>query len=548
MSLKRSVQYFFKKLHWSTTRAAWRASRFTKIGFLLLAGLAILSYRELAIAENRYEEFVYREFQDPERDKFLHGQFRQNFSWGVATAAYQIEGGWNEDGKGPSVWDTFTHTPGHSYKNQTADITCDSYHKFEEDVAIMKDMGLNHYRFSIAWSRVMPDGTRNSINQAGVDYYHKLIDALLEANIQPMVTLYHWDLPQALENIGGWENDIIAVHFDSYADFCFNEFGSKVKLWITFNEPYVFTKVGYETGIHAPGLKHQGTTVYRAAHNVLKAHAKAWHTYNERYRATQKGKCGITLNCSWGVPGTDSEEDKAAADRYMQFGFGWFAHPVFINGDYPEVMKQFILKKSTAQGLTASRLPEFTEEEKQLIKGTADFLGANYYTTVYVGAKERQVMPPGFFKDQDFMTWDDEGWPTSGAGWMRPVPWGFREYLNWIHKNFNQPVIYITENGVAEHSDEEPMLDDTWRIQYHTAHINEMLKANLLDGIDIRGYTIWSLMDNFEWAEGYASRFGLYFVDFNDRERPRIPKASASVYARIIRNNGFPEPSRGLLW
>ncbi|XP_077982925.1 cytosolic beta-glucosidase-like [Glandiceps talaboti] len=548
MSIKRTVVYFFKKLHWSTTRAVWRSSRFSKFAFILLVGLAILSLREISRAENKYDEFVYREFQDPERDKFLHGQFPQNFSWGAATAAYQIEGAWNEDGKAPSIWDTFSHTPGRTYNNQSADVACDSYHKFEEDVAMMKSMGLNHYRFSIAWSRVLPDGTRNKINQAGVDYYHKLIDALLAANIQPMVTLYHWDLPQALQNIGGWENDILAVHFDNYADFCFNEFGNKVKLWITLNEPYVFSKVGHEAGIHAPGLKHQGTTVYRVAHNVLKAHAKAWHTYNERYRPTQKGKCGITLNCSWGVPGTDSDDDKAAAERYMQFGFGWFAHPIFINGDYPEIMKEQILKKSTMQGLTASRLPEFTEEEKQLIKGTSDFLGANYYTTVYVGHKDRQVMPPGFFKDQDFMTWDDEIWPASGAGWIKAVPWGFRKFLNWIDENFNHPIIYITENGVAEHSEEEPMYQDTWRIQYHTSHINEMLKAYKLDGIDIRGYTVWSLMDNFEWAEGYASRFGLFYVDYRDPSRPRTPKASASAYARIIRNNGFPEPSTSLLW
>ncbi|XP_006820738.1 cytosolic beta-glucosidase-like [Saccoglossus kowalevskii] len=487
-------------------------------------------------------EFVYKEFQNPDRDRAMTGTFQQGFAWGAATAAYQIEGAWDEDGKGASIWDTFSHHEGNIYGNHNGDIACDSYHKIYQDVELMKQLGLTHYRFSISWPRILPDGTSKTINQAGIDYYRELIDALLEANIKPMVTLYHWDLPQALQDIGGWENDMIVVYFNQYADVCFREFGDKVKLWITFNEPSEFIKEGYETGCLAPGLKHQGTSVYRVAHNVLLSHGTAWRTYDNKYRASQKGMVGICLVCNWAIPYSNSKEDVDATERFIMFMFGWFANPIFGSGDYPEAMKQQVMMKSREQGLTSSRLPDFNEEEKSLILGTMDFLGLNYYTTKRVRHLASPTYPASLDADQDLHCTYDDDWPTSGSTWLRPVPWGFRELLRWVKNKYNNPPIYITENGFSDpnlESEGYPNLDDICRSKYIRSHINELLKAYIMDDVDIRGYMTWSLTDNFEWCDGYSSKFGLYHVDFTDPSRPRTPKTSVKTYRQIVKDNGF---------
>ncbi|XP_077982467.1 lactase-like protein [Glandiceps talaboti] len=498
------------------------------------------------VGEACRHQFTYEQFQDPQRDSLITGKFPSGFAWGIATAAYQIEGAWNKDGKGPSIWDTYSHTEGKVFGNENGDIACDSYHKVEEDVVLLKELGVSHYRFSLSWPRILPNGKNDLVNHDGLSYYHRLINALVEANIQPMVTLYHWDLPQALQDIGGWENDMVAVYFQDYADLCFKEFGDRVKLWITFNEPYEFIYEGFEGGHLAPGFKHQGTSVYRVGHNVLKAHAKAYHVYDKKYRASQNGIVGITLVSNWLIPATDSKEDREAVNTYLQFMLGWFAHPIFINGDYPEIMKERVLHKSLAQGLTSSRLPAFSKEEKTMLKGTADFLGLNYYTTKIVYGKETPYTP-GYFEDQDLQCRYDDDWPTCGASWLRPVPWGFRKLINYVKENYHNPPIYITENGISDpvldgdHVLESPQIEDTWRVKYLTSHINELLKAYKLDGADIRGYMAWSLMDNFEWSDGFSQRFGLYHVDFTDHQRPRTPKMSVKRYAEIVENNGFPE-------
>ncbi|XP_070575688.1 cytosolic beta-glucosidase-like [Ptychodera flava] len=490
------------------------------------------------------DRFVYDQFTDPTRDSLMRGKFPPTFAWGVATAAYQIEGAWDEDGKGPSIWDVYSHKEGNVYQNHNGDVACDSYHKIDEDVKMLKELKVSHYRFSLSWARILPDGTVKTVNQSGLTYYRNLIDRLLEANIQPMVTLYHWDLPQALQDAGGWENDTTIVHFNNYADLCFRELGDKVKLWITFNEPYEFIREGYETGCLAPGLEHQGTTVYRVAHNVIKAHAKAWHTYSNTYRERQNGYVGITLVSNWPIPASDSKTDIEATERFLQFMLGWFAHPILVNGDYPEIMKQDVLRKSREQGLTSSRLPTFSKNEKTLTKGTADFLGLNYYTTRRVRHAASPALPAGYMEDQDLKYWHDQDWPTSGASWLRPVPWGFRKLLHWIKERYGNPPLYITENGYCDSgadADKERQLSDNDRVKYYISHISELLKACRLDGVDVRGYMAWSLMDNFEWSDGYSYRFGLYHVDFDDQNRPRTAKTSAKVYSRIIQDNGFPE-------
>ncbi|XP_008831881.1 lactase-phlorizin hydrolase [Nannospalax galili] len=477
-------------------------------------------------------------------DEFLYGEFPKGFIWSAASAAYQIEGGWRADGKGLSIWDKFSHTALKVENSDTGDLACDSYHKISEDVVALQNLRVSHYRFSISWSRVLPDGTTNFINEAGLNYYIRLIDALLAAGIIPQVTIYHWDLPQALQDIGGWENETIVQFFKEYADVLFQRLGNKVKFWITLNEPYVIAAHGYGTGVSAPGISSRpGIAPYIAGHNLIKAHAEVWHLYNDKYRTSQGGVISITINSDWAEPRDPSnQEDVEAAMRYVQFMGGWFAHPVFNNGDYPEVMKTRIRDRSLAAGLNKSRLPEFTESEKRRISGTFDFFGFNHYTTVLAYNLNYSAAISSYDADRGVATIADPSWPDSGSFWLKVTPFGFRKILNWLKQEYNNPLIYVTENGLSRRGD--PELNDTDRTYYLRSYINEALKA-VQDKVDLRGYTVWSTMDNFEWATGYAERFGVYFVNRSDPSLPRIPKASAKFYASVVGCNGFPDPAQG---
>ncbi|XP_009872454.1 PREDICTED: lactase-phlorizin hydrolase, partial [Apaloderma vittatum] len=481
----------------------------------------------------------------PKEDEFLYGEFPKNFLWSVATSAYQIEGGWRADGKGLSIWDQFSHTPLKISNDDTGDVACDSYHKIEEDVKMLKNLKVSHYRFSISWSRILPDGTTRYINEMGLNYYERLIDALLAANIKPQVTLYHWDLPQALQNVGGWENDTIVQRFKEYAELLFQRLGDKVKFWITLNEPYNTAYLGYGVGTAAPGISvRPGRAPYVVGHNLIKAHAEAWHLYNETYRAKQGGLISIAINSDWAEPrNPHKQEDVDAAARYLQFLLGWFAHPIFKNGDYNEVMKTRIRERSLAQGLNQSRLPEFTESEKQRIKGTYDYFGLNHYTTVLAYNFNYAAGILSYDSDRGVATISDRSWLSSGSLWLKVTPFGFRKLLRWIKDEYNNPPIYVTENGVSERGAVD--FNDTWRTHYYRSYINEALKAVVLDGIDLRGYAAWTLMDNFEWAVGFDEKFGFYHVNFTDPALPRHPKASARYYSQIINCNGFPDPAAG---
>ncbi|XP_070577050.1 cytosolic beta-glucosidase-like [Ptychodera flava] len=492
------------------------------------------------LPEDRSPFFVYpRVFNNPERDSFMYGTFPNDFLWGVATSAHQIEGSGNVysiSGKGQSIWDTFSRQPGAISNGDSADIACDSYNKYKEDVELLKLLGVKFYRFSLSWSRIMPDGTMATINEAGIKYYNNLIDALLEAGIIPMVTLYHWDLPQALQDkYGGWADEAIIRDFNTYARLCFERFGNRVKYWITINEPWVITELGYGRGVHAPGLTEDGTTTYMVAHNLIKSHAKVWHTYDDEFRVHQRGKVGLALNSEWVESG-----DARVADRMLQFMLGWFAHPIFVNGDYPEIMKVRIAAKSHHQGLNNTRLPEFTKPEQEYIRGTADFLGLNHYTSVYVTENpvEDNYFPPSWEKDHNLAKWYGHSWPSSGSSWLKVVPWGMRRLLEWIKKQYNNPPVIITENGFSSRNVYD--LNDLDRVGYLMAYIDEVLKAIELDQVNVKGYAAWSLMDNFEWSEGYTERFGLFYVDFEDEERPRIQKDSAVFYSQVVHDNGFP--------
>ncbi|XP_071833513.1 cytosolic beta-glucosidase-like [Apostichopus japonicus] len=499
-----------------------------------------LCFISLVVAQETYPEYSYPSvFSEPGRDLLIAGKFPADFIWGSATSAYQIEGGWQEDDKGLSIWDTFSHN-GRIYNNQNGDVACDSYHKYEEDVALLKNLGVSYYRFSISWPRVLPNGTVDYIDEAGIEYYNNLITSLLDNGVEPMVTLYHWDLPQFLQDeYGGWESDELVDIFNDYADLMFERFGEKVKYWITFNEPYVVCWLGYGINVFAPGIYDPGAAPYRAAHTIIKAHAKAYNTYKQKY-SSYGGKLSITLSTDFGIPEDPNKpEDVAAAERYMQFTAGWFAHAIFKNGDYPDTMKWQVGNKSMAQGFEESRLPEFTEEEKGEIKGTYDFFGLNSYTSTVCRAEVNTGTEPNYEGDQDMQRYQPDEWPTSTSSWLRPVPWGLRGLLNWVKNEYNNPDIFITENGVSTALDSGT--EDEERVTFYRAYINEVLKAIEQDNVKVKGYFAWSLMDNFEWTSGYSQRFGLHYVDFDDNDRPRTVKTSAQWFKDLIAYNGFEE-------
>lgn len=480
-------------------------------------------------------------FNDEERDAFYYDKFPEDFRWSTATSSYQIEGAWDVADKGESIWDRFAHEGTHVANGDTGDVACDSYNKYETDVQLIKAMGLSYYRFSLSWPRILPNGLPANASEDGVRYYNALIDDLLANGINPQVTLYHWDLPQALEDQGGFLSDDFPEWFENYARFCFEEFGDRVKFWITFNEPWIITVLGYGDGVFAPGKTGIGDDVYIAAHNLIKGHANAYHAYDDDFRSEQDGQIGITLNSDFVEPRDRSNpSDVEAADRSLRFSLGWYANPIFNNGDYPEIMKEKIERKSIAQGLNSSRLPEFTDDDKLRNVGTSDFFGLNHYTSVYCRSADEEDLsnPPSYYKDGDTVQWKDEDWPATGSSWLQVVPWGIRRLVGWIRDEYGQNIdIYVTENGVSTKDISD--LNDDIRSKYYQSYINEVLKAIRIDNVNVKGYTAWSLMDNFEWASGYTERFGLHYVDFSDSERPRTPKESVNTYADIVKENGF---------
>lgn len=455
--------------------------------------------------------------------------FPSDFTWGCATASYQIEGAWLEGGKGLSIWDAFSHTPGKILHGHTGDVACDHYHRYKEDVALMAAMGLPAYRFSLSWPRIQPTGY-GTPNPEGIRFYSDLIDELLKHNITPWVTLYHWDLPLALQlEFDGWLNPKIADFFVQYADICFSHFGDRVKNWITFNEPWVTAVLGFGQGIFAPG-RISNSEPYQAAHQMLRSHAKVVELYRTKYHH-QNGRIGITNNCDWREPKTDSDEDRAAAQRSLEFFLGWFADPIYF-GDYPEVMRRRL----------GDRLPKFSTDEQRLIQGSNDFFGLNHYTTMYASnARSSQQPEPyqlnaGLVNDSEVELSADSNWSKTEMGWPI-VPWGCRKLLQWIDARYDHPEIVLTENGCA--FDDHPVagkVDDPQRIEFLAGYLRECHQA-IQKGVNLTGYFLWSFMDNFEWTSGYTKRFGIHYVDFSTGQR--IPKSSAHWYQQVIQNNGF---------
>lgn len=457
-------------------------------------------------------------------------RFPDNFTWGSATSAYQIEGAADLDGKGPSIWDAFCTIPGKVFQGQNGKIACDHYHQLEDDVSLMRQAGLKAYRFSISWPRLMPAG-RGMINKEGIAFYSRMIDKLLEAGIEPWVTLYHWDLPLALQlEENGWLGPALPGLFADYADLCYMHFGDRVKNWITLNEPWVVAMLGYGQGVFAPG-RTSDADPYLAGHHLLLAHAYAVDRYRSKYQAKQNGRIGITNNCDWREPLTSSIEDQQAAQRALEFFLGWFADPVYF-GDYPSSMRERV----------EGRLPEFQSGQHDLLRGSSDFFGLNHYTTML--AAESTTLPEGnpvygnggLSEDQNVSLSTDPAWPLTDMGWA-VVPWGCRKLLHWIDHRYHHPEIVITENGCA-YPDQvvDGQVHDQDRISFMRGYLSEIHRATL-EGVRLSGYFAWSLMDNFEWALGYSKRFGLHYVDFDTLVR--TPKDSARWYTNVIKNNGF---------
>uniref|UniRef100_A0A671Q1N0 Lactase-phlorizin hydrolase-like n=1 Tax=Sinocyclocheilus anshuiensis TaxID=1608454 RepID=A0A671Q1N0_9TELE len=485
----------------------------------------------------------FRSQTEAERDQFLSGSFPVHFDWSISSESFKVEGGWTEHGKGETIWDRFSHE-GHVFENQTTDLACDSYHKVDYDVYLLRGMMAPNYQFSISWARIFSTGHKESLIEKGVAYYDKMIDTLLQSGIDPTVTLHHWDLPQALQDSGGWENDSIVEAFKEFSDFCFSHYGDRVKTWITFGSPWVVSNLGYGTGEHPPRVKDPIIASYKVTHNIIKSHAEAWHIYNDNYRKLHGGKVGIALNSDWAEPrNPSSDQDVAAAERYLNFMLGWFAHPIFVDGDYSTVLKEQIEKKKGSCGKELARLPDFTEAEKQRIQGTADFFGLNHHTSRLI-SESLNSCDAGPNNVGDFQTHIDPTWPPTASDQIQSVPWGLRRLLNYIsleYTSFTKVPIYITGNGMpTEYSGD--VFNDTERVDYLKAYINEAMKAVLLDEIDVQRFTVQSLMDGFEGPQGYSQRFGLHYVDFEDPERPRTPKASAYYYSKVTERNGFRAP------
>jgi beta-glucosidase len=460
--------------------------------------------------------------------------FPPDFTWGSATSAYQIEGAWREAGKGPHVWDVFAHTPGKVARGENGDRACDHYHRFREDVKLMAGIGLQAYRFSISWARIQPDGMGEA-NEAGIAFYNELIDELLAHGIQPWITLHHWDLPAALQfEYNGWLGRETTDYFAGFARICFEHFGDRVRHWITLNESWVIAMLGYHDGVFAPGRK-SDSEPYRVAHHLILAHAKAVRVYREEFKAGQGGIIGMTNNCDWRQPKTDSTADRAAAQRSLEFFLAWFTDPIYF-GDYPAVMRERV----------GEQLPGFTEEEKELVIGSSDFFGLNHYNTMYAShVPEGETVQnyvysnAGIFADQRVALTADPEWELTDMQWP-VVPWGLREMLLWISERYDNPPIYITENGCATPDEvSDGHCADPRRISFLQGYIAAVHEA-IERGADVRGYFVWSLLDNFEWASGYDKRFGMVHVNFDTLER--TPKDSARWYGKVIARNGLGGP------
>lgn len=445
-------------------------------------------------------------------------QFPDGFVWGVATSAYQIEGGWNEDGRSPSIWDTFVRTPGKVKNGATGDVACDHYHRWPEDVALMRELGIRAYRFSIAWPRILPDG-RGQVNRRGLDFYSRLVDGLLAAGITPLPTLYHWDMPQALQNKGGWPERETASAFVELADVTTRALGDRVTTWVTHNEPWCASLLSHQLGVHAPGWT-DWPAALRAAHTILLSHGRAVQCIRAN---TPNAEVGIVLNFSPATPASASPEDYHAARIWEGYFSRWFMDALY-GRHYPADMVDHYRRR----GHLSSGLDFVQPSDMETIAAPLDFLGVNYYT--------RHIVRAGDIPHLDDSVPNPEAEYTAMNWEVHPE--SLYRLLNRLHFEYNIPKLIITENGCSylDRPDERGRVNDPKRIAYLQGHLTAVHRA-IQNGVPVTGYLQWSLLDNFEWAEGYTQRFGIVYVDYETQQR--IPKESAFWYRDAIAANGF---------
>ncbi|KAJ4834472.1 hypothetical protein Tsubulata_007928 [Turnera subulata] len=492
-------------------------------------------------------------FTEPTTAGFNPSEFPNGFYFGSATSAYQVEGSANKSGRGPSVWDTFAHEqPGRILDRSNGDVAVDFYHRYKEDLKRMKDTGLNAFRFSISWSRVIPHGQiRAGVNEEGIRFYNSVINEALKIGLEPFVTIFHWDTPQALEDkYGGFLSKNIVSDFLDYAEFLFRTFGDRVRHWITLNEPWAYAAWGFDTGEFAPGrcskwvnedvckVGNSSTEPYIVAHHLLLSHAAAVKVYRQKYKATQKGKIGFTLDSYWFEPYSKDTRDIDAAKRSIDFHFGCLYFDRFMDpvtfGDYPRTMRDYVKE----------RLPKFTFEESAMVKGSLDFLGVNYYSARFA-ANVEHVDPKRLSYTNDArreLRFSDSSGnsigPEAGLTWLRVAPYGIRYLLNYTKDTYRNPEIFVTENGVAHDNETatyDEIIHDKIRIDYYDSHLGNISVAMRDYGVNIKGFFAWSFMDNFEWSSGYTKRFGLTYVDYNNN-LTRIPKDSSKWFSNKLRS------------
>ena len=443
--------------------------------------------------------------------------FPKSFLWGAATSAYQIEGSPLADGAGQSIWHRFVRTPGLVKDGDTGDVACDHYRRMKDDVLMMKRLGLSAYRFSIAWARILPAG-RGAVNEGGLGFYERLVDTLLENGIEPMATLFHWDLPAALDDRGGWLNPDVADWFADYATVMYKRLDDRVKLWATLNEPWVVTDGGYLHGALAPGHKNRFEAPI-ASHQLLRSHGKAV----QAYRAVGKHQIGLVVNIEPKYPASDKPEDLAATRRAEAYMNRQYLDPVF-HGRYPAEMTEIF----------GEAWPEWPQEDHDLIRQPIDFLGINYYTRNVVRHEETSWPLKAAPVRQTQATYTETGWEV--------FPQGLTDTLLWVKKLYGDIPQYVTENGAAffdpptaRQTTQGPRVNDPLRVDYFRTHLRAIHDA-IDQGVDLRGYCAWSLMDNMEWSLGYSKRFGIVHVNFETLERTL--KDSAHFYASVIASNG----------
>ncbi|GMY36930.1 beta-glucosidase 46-like isoform X1 [Fagus crenata] len=472
--------------------------------------------------------------------------FPSNFLFGTASSSYQFEGAFLSDGKGLSNWDVFTHKPGHIMDGSNGDIAVDHYHRYPEDLDLMDHIGVNSYRFSMSWARILPKGRFGNVNRAGIDHYNNFINALLHKGIQPFVTLTHYDIPQELEDkYGGWLSSEVQEDFKFYADICFRFFGDRVKYWATFNEPNVAVIRGYRSGIYPPchcsssfGNCSSGDGEKEplvVAHNMILSHAAVVHIYRTKYQKKQGGSIGIVMNAIWYEPISNSLEDKLATERALSFYMNWFLDPIIL-GKYPIEMHEIL----------QSDLPIFSKHDLEMLKNGLDFIGINHYTSFYIKDCIFSVCEsgPGASKTEGFALRTAQknnisiGEQTA-VDWLFVHPQGMEKMVTYIKERYNNIPMFITENaGFGErdnpHSTVENLINDVKRVEYMSSYLDALATA-MRKGADVRGYFAWSLLDNFEWLYGYTIRFGLHRVDYATFKRTR--RLSATWYKEFIANH-----------